>query len=380
MPKTPSAAGFQPRTTPAERRAFFDLQRQLGAASEGDDGITQADADARYVNVAGDTMTGLLEVNPSDGGPALRMKRAGDSPYWSFAKQDNTRIAYIQGKGNVADGEGLKLQTENVGGTGNIIFYPHGVTVLRLTPTGVNAYLPVTLAADPTVPLGAATKAYVDATPNSTLIRRRSTRPSQSFPAGASTQTMTASVTDNENVGGITNTAGTFNVPTAGTYGIRFFCGNGDAMPTTFTLSIAAASAFAVIRQPGAGNTNQSTSTITYLQPADNITFQVNNQSAAAIATVPTIEIVRLGERLHPRRPRAGTGVAQGRPALDPGDARSRSSKRSATSVPHTGGSATPRRDASTSSCSTARSSASTCGSPSATRSPSRPARSASPP
>ena len=127
-------------------------------------GLDQATADARYVDITGDTMTGALQINPYLGGSGLIIKRPStETPFLEFQKQDDTRVAYIQAKGNAVDNEGLKLQTENVGGTGNIIFYPHAVERMRITPTEVRTTVPVTLPANPTAVLHAATKQYVDA-------------------------------------------------------------------------------------------------------------------------------------------------------------------------------------------------------------------------
>ena len=129
----------------------------------GGGGLDQATADLRYVNIDGDTMTGLLAINPTDGGPAMRLHRTNDQPYFSFAKIDNTRIAYIQAKGGAADTEGLKFQTEDIGSTGYIYFYPHTVMALRIGPADIAAGVPVVLNADPVSALQAAPKQYVDA-------------------------------------------------------------------------------------------------------------------------------------------------------------------------------------------------------------------------
>jgi hypothetical protein len=48
---TASQSGFQPRNTPAERRAFFDVQRKIDAIPVG---VSQADFDAALVTIDAD--------------------------------------------------------------------------------------------------------------------------------------------------------------------------------------------------------------------------------------------------------------------------------------------------------------------------------------
>ena len=179
--------GYQPRNTPAERRAFYDLQRQVDKkiAEAADDGITQADADARYVNLEGDSMTGPLAISALGNLHVQRLANVNNTPFTEYRSNDAaTRYGYIQG------GTTQMLMQADVGNArvrsplGKVIAEsPLGVDVelgltanIKLRVTSVNVekasinnagdaiFKSVTVAADPTVPLGAATKQYVDTT------------------------------------------------------------------------------------------------------------------------------------------------------------------------------------------------------------------------
>jgi len=119
-------------------------------------GITQADADIRYVNVTGDTMTGGLKIETTvptlnlsklaGGSSAVLVGSTASVPRWSMRLGDNTA------ESGASVGSDFVLYGCNDAGT--IINIP--ITAKR--DTGL-----ITLWGDPTALLGATTKQYVDA-------------------------------------------------------------------------------------------------------------------------------------------------------------------------------------------------------------------------
>jgi len=130
----------------------------FGTGGGGSGGMTQDAADLRYVNVTGDTMTGSLTVGsdlflskPTGQDLEVKFQVAG-SDRWSFGKTWDT-------EGGVSAGSNFAIGRFDNGGNwidNPMVFY---------RATGE-----VTVAADPLLPLGVATKQYVDArTPKTTV-------------------------------------------------------------------------------------------------------------------------------------------------------------------------------------------------------------------
>ncbi|HEX5016005.1 MAG TPA: hypothetical protein VFX15_00290 [Actinomycetes bacterium] len=158
---SPSQVGFQPRTTPGERRADIDLRRKIAAInanlpdlsdyytkSEADaQFLTESEADTRYVNTAGDTMTGRLLVGGGPSGNHVRLLSNGAQGYLDGMKADGaTRVGYL-------------LFHED----GSVRLTSDAAAVQLRSATEVNSNAPVVLPGNPTTALQATPKQYVDA-------------------------------------------------------------------------------------------------------------------------------------------------------------------------------------------------------------------------
>lgn len=81
----------------AELNDVAELQAAVSAIN-----ATLATLAATYVNTTGDTMTGVLSINPT-GTVSLRLRNSNDTPLIEFRSADNaTRFAYIHGINNVS--------------------------------------------------------------------------------------------------------------------------------------------------------------------------------------------------------------------------------------------------------------------------------------
>lgn len=146
-----SEVGFQPRNTPAERRAFFDLDRRVkkleaagGVVIDWTEG--QPTYDPRYVNESGDTMEGPLVIAPASGSELLKLM--GATQAYVSGWEAGVRAGYLSFQA---------ASTRLTADTGQMVFRTGAADRLQITAGG-----DVNLFADPTVALGVATKQYVD--------------------------------------------------------------------------------------------------------------------------------------------------------------------------------------------------------------------------
>ena len=117
--------------------------------------LTQAAADALYINTAGDTMTGVLRM-PMQGGIGGQIIGTDGAD----VEQGSIRIGTTEAN--------LKHLTQ-------VSLITAAAQRLVVTTTGITSYLPITLQADPVNPLQVATKQYVDGRPDVPTSRTIST-------------------------------------------------------------------------------------------------------------------------------------------------------------------------------------------------------------
>lgn len=141
-----SEVGYQPRNTPAERRAFFDLDRKIREGLTIDWAEGYPTFDPRYVNESGDTMEGQLSIDLAAGTEALRLMGASQAYVSGWAAGVRTGFLSFQAAT-------VRLAAD----TGQLVFRTGASDRLQITAGG-----DVNLFADPTVALGVATKQYVD--------------------------------------------------------------------------------------------------------------------------------------------------------------------------------------------------------------------------
>jgi hypothetical protein len=122
---------------------------------DGKAGLDQATADARYVDVIGDTMTGDLSLTAAAGTKRSVVFRTAGSARWIFSRSSHAESGGNAGSNFIIsrydDASGYiddPLRIDRVDGS---------ITLKKTTVTGA-----LTLNADPTAALHAATKQYVD--------------------------------------------------------------------------------------------------------------------------------------------------------------------------------------------------------------------------
>lgn len=184
----PAGAPLYPITSSGAFNFFTDLLFQpAGAADEvwpialqPGGGLDQDTADARYVNVAGDAMSGALTIyntalrgyssggSPNDAlgivstnaGAAMGVQNLADTGYSGIEYRDHLgNTAVFTGYNNSAPGE---FRFNNIASNARIIFKLGSVDQLSLLPSGIAANRPIALPANPTNALEATTKQYVD--------------------------------------------------------------------------------------------------------------------------------------------------------------------------------------------------------------------------
>ena len=136
--------------------------------------------------------------------------------------------------------------------------------------------------------------------PGTSIRRLRATRTAHSFPDAASTETMTAAVTTVEDTNGsggasgITYTAGAgggYNVPVAGDWAVTFnMTSTPGGLGLNSYLSITCGPNH-THRAQCTSNTNNTVTAVMYITPSDQIGFQFQNASGAALTCTPIIEI-----------------------------------------------------------------------------------------
>jgi hypothetical protein len=147
----------------------------------GGGGMSQADADARYVNVAGDTMTGHLTVRKPDsgGGSGIYVNPGTGVASLAVGSEDSTAIISLRSTSGHSKqlafvnnpGASMRwlVESSNTAESGGNV--GSDLTIHRYSDAGVRLGAPLTiqrstgevrLAADPITAMGVATKQYVD--------------------------------------------------------------------------------------------------------------------------------------------------------------------------------------------------------------------------
>jgi hypothetical protein len=130
--------------------------KQYVDSNAGSGGLDQATADARYVNVAGDMMSGNLTISTATASPALTLNGIPGTGPQIFARINNVaRWQLMLGDGGAESGAnaGSDIALGGFDDAGALINYP-----LRIKRSSGLA----TVVGNPIVPLGIATKQYVD--------------------------------------------------------------------------------------------------------------------------------------------------------------------------------------------------------------------------
>jgi len=128
--------------------------KQYVDSNAGSGGLDQATADARYVNVAGDTMTGDLTISKAN--PSLVINKIGGGDTTILSKKEGiNRWAFVLGDstGETGSNVGSNATFYRFSDAGDYI----GTALTLERSTGL-----ATVVGNPTVPLGIATKQYVD--------------------------------------------------------------------------------------------------------------------------------------------------------------------------------------------------------------------------
>jgi len=161
------SSGYQPRTTPAERRAFFDLERRIAAleaatapAVDWTEGYPTYDD--RYVDETGDAMTGRLTITDAPPNNVPLRLLSGPAANASLYFRDGANAANnARLTGFDLAASGVELATERTNAP--IKCLVNNLEKLTVHHDHVVTTVPVALPANPAVALHAAPKQYVDA-------------------------------------------------------------------------------------------------------------------------------------------------------------------------------------------------------------------------
>jgi hypothetical protein len=302
-----------------------------------------ADVDARYVNVAGDQMTGLLTItslaealsirslgagvaltNDGNEQPYMELRHSSGAPVFGELRGQSTQtrlqaqlgdvhVQSLNGDALVAGKTDMKLSLEDVAGRAihgwagfrNPIILPMGTTASDveglLTGKGYQFEIGTVAGSKVRVMSGGFEKASIDKDGFITAVARRYRASRASASVANGDQQHTGTLTVAENVGGFTGSGATGTpliVPVDGSYACTVSLGGGNftaAAPANLSAVVISIGGNTYMLTLHPGTTNRVGGTITAFATAgSSITFTIRNGTGAAVTCTQMMEVVKV--------------------------------------------------------------------------------------